>query len=75
MLYLVPYLLGLLGYHKIMRVQCNAGIPLIWGRGEFGQFSKLQGGRVEEFSGSIGMRIYGGLVNFHDHGGMAYVGQ
>ena len=44
------------------------GIPDIGGGGEFGPFSKFQGVGVEEFLGSRGMSIYGGLANFQDPG-------
>ena len=44
---IVLYLLGLLGYHIIMRVQCSAGDFDNSGGGgvvEFGKFPKFQGG-------------------------------
>ena len=63
---------GLSQYHA-SPVQCR-GSRKFGGEGEFRQFSKFQGG-VEEFSGSRGMRIYGGWHIFRIQGEMAYVGQ
>ena len=60
-------------------VQCRGFRKFGWGVRGVRQFSKFQGGGgaalVEKFSGSRGVRIYGGLANFQDPGGMAYVGQ
>ena len=52
-------------------VQCSAGDSVVPG---FRNFRNFKVG-VEEFSGSRWMRIYWGLANFQDLGGMAYVGQ